>query len=199
MEYRKLPHGKEEISVFGLGMGGIQGSSDSEIEQVVRKAVENGINFFDLCGGANNIYAPFGKGVHGSRDKIYVQMHFGAVYNDKGEYGWSRDLSGIKRTVEWELRQLKTDYIDFGFLHCVDEDNDVDKLVSGGIFDHIKELKAQGVVRHIGFSTHTPSVANRILDMGGIDMIMFSINPAYDFEKGDEYGIGTVSERFELF
>lgn len=32
-------------------MGGIQGSSDSEIEQTVRKAVDNGINFFDLCGG----------------------------------------------------------------------------------------------------------------------------------------------------
>jgi len=32
-----------------------------------------------------------------------------------------------------------------------------------------------------------------------MDMMMFSINPAYDFEKGDEYGIGSVSERFALF
>ncbi len=199
MEHRKLPHGDEKISVLGLGMGGIQGSSDSEIEQTVRKAVDNGINFFDLCGGGNNIYAPFGKGIQGSRDKVYVQMHFGAVYNGKGEYGWSRELDEIKRTVEWELKQLGTDHIDFGFLHCVDEDNDVDQLVSGCIWDHIKELKAQGVVRHIGFSSHTPSVANRILNMGGTDMMMFSINPAYDFEKGDEYGIGTASERFELF
>jgi predicted aldo/keto reductase-like oxidoreductase len=30
-------------------------------------------------------------------------------------------------------------------------------------------------------------------------MMMFSLNPAYDFEKGDEYGIGSVNERFELF
>lgn len=30
-------------------------------------------------------------------------------------------------------------------------------------------------------------------------MMMFSVNPAYDFEKGDEYGIGSVRERFELF
>ncbi len=135
MECRKLPRGNERISVLGLGTGGIQGSSYSEIERVVRKAVENGVNFFDLCGGGKNVYAPFGKGIQGSRDKIYVQMHFGAVYNNKGEYGWSRDLSEIKHTVEWELEQLKTDYIDFGFMHCVDEDNDVDKLVSGGIFD----------------------------------------------------------------
>lgn len=199
MEYRKLPHGDEMISVLGLGMGGIQNSSDGEIEQTVRKAVEHGINFFDLCGGGRNVYEPFGRAIAGNRDKIRVQMHFGAVYNDKGEYGWSRDFNNIKKTVEWELNALKTDYIDFSFLHCVDEDEDFDKLVSIGVFEHIKELKKQGIVRHIGFSSHTPSVANRILDTGGIDMMMFSINPAYDFEKGDEYGIGTVSERFALF
>ena len=51
----------------------------------------------------------------------------------------------------------------------------------------------------IGFSSHTPSVANRIIDTGLVDMMMFSINPAYDFEKGDEYGIGSVNERFDLF
>lgn len=199
MEYRKLPHGDEMIGVLGLGMGGIQNSSDSEIEQTVRKAIEHGINFFDLCGGGRNVYEPFGRAIEGNRDKIYVQMHFGAVYNDKCEYGWSRNFNNIKKAVEWELKTLKTDYMDFGFLHCIDEDDDFDKLVSIGVFEHIKELKKQGVVRHIGFSSHTPSVANRILDTGGIDMIMFSINPAYDFEKGDELGIGTVSERFALF
>ncbi len=199
MEYRKLPHGDENIGVLGLGMGGIQNISDSEIEQVVRKAIEHGMNFFDLCGGGRNVYEPFGKAIKGSRDKVYVQMHFGAVYNDKGEYGWSRNFNNIKKTVEWELKTLKTDYIDFGFLHCVDEDDDFDKLVSIGVFEYLKDLKKQGVVRHIGFSSHTPSVANRILDTGGIDMMMFSINPAYDFEKGDELGIGTVSERFALF
>lgn len=199
MEYRKLPRGEEQISVLGLGTGGIQGCSDSEIEKVIRKAIDNGINFFDLCGGGKNVYTPIGKAIEGKREKIYVQMHFGAVYNDKGEYGWSRDFDEIKRTVMWELGELKTDYIDFGFLHCVDENEDFNKLCETGVFDYLKELKANGVVHHIGFSSHTPSVANKIIDTGVIDMMMFSINPAYDFEKGDEYGIGTVSERFDLF
>ena len=65
--------------------------------------------------------------------------------------------------------------------------------------DYLKELKEQGIVHHIGFSSHTPSVANRIMDTGLVDMMMFSLNPAYDFEKGDEYGVGSVNERFELF
>lgn len=199
MEYRKLPHGNEQIGVLGLGMGGIQLCSDGEIEQVVRRALDSGINFFDLCAGGKNVYAPFGRSISGLRDRVYIQMHFGAVYNDKGEYGWSRDFNEIKSTVEWELKTLKTDYMDFGFLHCVDDHEDFEKLCSIGVLDYIVKLKDMGVVRHIGFSSHTPEVANKIIDTGLVDMMMFSINPAYDFERGDEYGIGTISERFALF
>lgn len=199
MEYRKLPHGEEKLGVLGLGMGGIQKCSDAEIEQIIRTAIDHGINFFDLCAGGKNVYEPFGKAIAGQRDKVYFQLHFGAVYNDKGEYGWSRDFQVIKDTFAWELETIGTDYADFGFLHCVDEDEDFDELCNAGIFDYIKELKAAGKVRHIGFSSHTPSVANRVLDTELIDLMMFSINPAYDLEQGDEYGIGTVSERAALF
>lgn len=201
MEYRKLPHGKdhERFSVLGLGMGDIQNAPDEEIEQVVRTAVENGINFFDLCGGGKSIYEPFGRAVAGRRDKVFFQLHFGAVYDQKGEYGWSRNLQQIRETIEWEFKALGTDYADFGFLHCVDEDNDFDELCTSGVFDYIKEMKEAGKVHYIGFSSHTPSVAERILDTGAIDMMMFSINPAYDLEQGDAYGIGSVAERTRLF
>ena len=201
MEYRQLPHGSEQekFSTLGLGMGGIQQASDAEIEQVVRTAIDRGINFFDLCAGARNVYAPFGRGIAGQRDRVFFQLHFGAVYNEKGEYGWSRDLALIRRTFEWELTTLGTDYADFGFLHCVDEDADLDELLGAGVLDYIQAQKAAGRVRHIGFSSHTPSVANRMLDTGLVDMMMFSINPAYDLEQGDELGIGSVSERAALF
>ena len=199
MEYRKLPHGIERLGVLGLGMGGIHKCSDDEIEHILRTAIANGINFFDLCGGGKNVYRPFGKAIAGQRDKVYFQLHFGAVYNEKGEYGWSRDPDLIRRTFEWELETLGTDYADFGFLHCIDEDEDFDKLIESGIFEYVKQQKAAGRVRHIGFSSHTPSVANRVLDTGIMDLMMFSINPAYDLEQGDELGIGSVSERAALF
>lgn len=201
MKYRQLPHGTEQerFSVLGLGMGGIQKNSDTEIEEIIRAAITNGINFFDLCAGGKNVYRPFGKAIADQRDKVFFQLHFGAVYNQKGEYGWSRDLSQIQETFAWELQMLGTDYADFGFLHCVDEDADFDELTEAGILNYIKEMKEAGKVRHIGFSSHTPSVANRVLDTGIMDLMMFSINPAYDLEQGDEYGIGSVSERFALF
>ena len=200
MEYRQLPHGNanEKFSVLGLGMGSIGQTPPEEIEAIVRKAIKNGINFFDLC-TAGASYAPIGRAIRDCRETVFLQCHFGAVYDENGEYGWCRDFETIKKTFLWELEALGTDYVDFGFLHCVDEDEDFDKLVEIGVLDYIKELKAQGIVRHIGFSSHTPCVANRILDAVPVDMMMFSINPAYDFEKGDEYGIGSVKERFDLF
>ena len=199
MEYRQLPKGREKIGTLGIGLGGIQNASSEEIEKVIRKAIENGINYFDACGGAANIYEPFGRAIAGQREKIYFQLHFGAVYNEAGEYGWSRDLEEIKKTFAWELEKLGTDYIDFGFLHCIDEDKDFEEIKSSGIFDYVLSLKKRGVINHLGFSSHTPSVAQRVLDEGIFDLMMFSINPAYDLEKGDEYGIGTTNERAELF
>lgn len=200
MEYRKLPRGtdRERFSVLGLGMGGIGKTPPDEIEEIIRKAIDNGINFFDLC-TAGASYAPIGRAIRNCRDKVFLQCHFGAVYDEHGEYGWCRDFETIKKTFLWELETLGTDYVDFGFLHCVDEDKDFEKLVEIGVLDYLKKLKEQGIVHHIGFSSHTPSVANRIIDTGLVDMMMFSINPAYDFEKGDEYGIGSVKERFDLF
>ena len=200
MEYRQLPHGSEgeKFSVIGLGLGGIGTTPADEIEAIIRKAIACGINFFDMC-TAGATYAPMGRAIAGRREQVFLQVHFGAVYDENGEYGWCRDFDTIKKTFLWELEQLGTDYADFGFLHCVDTDEDFDKLVEIGVLDYIKELKAKGILRHIGFSSHTPAVANRILDTGLIDMMMFSINPAYDFEKGDEYGIGSVKERFDLF
>ena len=200
MEYRQLPHGteREKFGVLGLGLGGIGKTPADEIEAIIRKALDRGINYFDLC-TAGATYAPFGRAIAGKRDRVFIQVHFGAVYDENGEYGWCRDFDTIQKTFLWELETLGTDYVDFGFLHCVDEDADFDKLVEIGVLDYLKALKAQGTVRHIGFSSHTPSVANRILDTGLVDMMMFSINPAYDFEKGDEWGIGSVKERFDLF
>ena len=200
MEYRQLPHGNgnEKFGVLGIGMGSIGTTPPDEIESIVRKAIDNGINFFDLC-TAGATYVPVGRAIRGRREKVFLQCHFGAVYDENGEYGWCRDFETIQKTFRWELDALGTDYADFGFLHCVDALDDFETLCRIGVLDYLKELKAQGVVRHIGFSSHTPAVANRILDTVGVDMMMFSINPAYDFEKGDDYGVGSVNERFALF
>lgn len=198
MEYRQLPHGGEQFSIIGLGLGSIHELPESEIEGVLFYAIEHGINFFDLCAGNLDVYRAFRRASAGRRSQLYTQMHFGAVYEQDDKYGLSRDLETIKRTFSRLLQIMDTDYTDMGFIHCVDEDKDFDEIMSNGVFDYLRQLKEQGAVKHIGFSSHTPSVARRFIETGLIDMFMFSINPAYDYAKG-AYGYGAVDERTELY
>ena len=197
MEYRKLPHGEEMISVLGLGSSSIGGAGEKEIAQAAEMAVENGINYFDLASGDDKPFPVYGQVFSGLRDKVYYQIHFGADYTT-GEYGWTTSLDKIKKSIDWQLKSLKTDYIDFGFIHCIDEESDWNTYQKNGILDYIKELKEKGIVKHIGISSHTPELVHKALDTGLIDMVMFSINPAYDYEQGT-YANGSVNERMELY
>lgn len=197
MEYRKLSHGGDAISIIGLGTSSIQAASEQEIEETVRYAMERGINYFDMASAEAKPFAAYGRALAGSRDKAYFQIHFGADYS-AGTYGWTTNLDVIKRSVDWQLHALWTDYIDFGFIHCIDATEDLQRVEKAGIIRYIQELKDKGVIRHIGLSSHTPSLANRVLDMGILDMLMFSINPGYDYRKGD-YGIGNADERMALY
>ena len=197
MEYRKLPHGEEQISILGLGSSSIGMAGEREIQATVELALERGVNFFDLASADAAPFPVYGKAMAGVRDKVYFQIHFGADYHS-GSYGWTTDLDAIKRSIDWQLTALKTDYIDFGFLHCLDEESDLEQVADGGVLDYIQQLQREGTVRHIGLSSHTPRVVNRVLDLGILDLLMFSINPGYDYNHGD-YAIGGAEERAALY
>ena len=197
MEYRKLPRGEEQISILGLGASSIGMAGEKEIQATAELALENGVNFFDMASSDAAPFAAYGRAMAGARDKVYFQIHFGADYRS-GKYGWTTDLDAIKQSVDWQLKALQTDYIDFGFLHCLDEEADLRRAVDGGVLDYIRQLQRQGVVRHMGLSSHTPGVVNRVLDLGVIDLLMFSINPGYDYHHGD-YAIGGAGERMDLY
>ncbi len=205
MEYRTLPHGGEKISVLGLGTSSIQAASEKEIEETIRLAAENGINYFDMASSEAKPFVPYGRALADLRNKVYFQIHFGANY-ETGTYGWTTNLDTIKRSVDWQLKALQTDYIDFGFIHCIDEEADLHTIEKAGIIRYIEELKSQGTVRHIGLSSHAPNLVNKVLDMNIIDMLMFSINPSYDYAGGSEadyeaesYAIGGVAERMDMY
>lgn len=205
MQYRKLPKGEEQISTLGIGTSSIQASSEKEIEEIISLAIENGINFFDMASSEAKPFQAYGRTIKDVRDKVYFQIHFGASY-ETGTYGWTTNLDTIKRSIDWQLKALQTDYIDFGFIHCIDESEDLHTVEKAGTIRYIEDLKSQGIVRHIGLSSHTPNLVNEVLDMGILDMLMFSINPAYDYVGGTEpnyaeesYAVGSVAERMNLY
>lgn len=197
MEYRKLPRGEERISILGLGTSSIQAASEKEIEETVVSALDRGVNFFDMASAEAKPFAAYGRALKGRRKEAYLQIHFGANY-ETGTYGWTTNLDTIKRSIDWQLKALQTDYMDFGFIHCIDEESDLRKVWESGVLDLIQDMKAQGIVRHIGLSSHTPRLAGQVLDLKLIDLLMFSINPGYDYRHGT-YAIGSVDERLDLY
>ncbi len=128
------------------------------------------------------------------RTKVMLQIHFGADYTS-GEYGKTLQ---IKKSVKWQLESLKTYYIDYGCIHCLEEKPDLRACLENGVLDYIKELKNAGIVRHIGLSSHSPKPVNRVLDLNIINVVMFGVNLGCDYGEG-EFSIGNTSERQELY
>ena len=197
MKYRINKKTKDRISEIGLGSSYMYEAGMEEAVKALHRAYEGGINYYDLAAGDGATFPIYGEAFKDVRENIFYQIHFGADYT-KGTYGWSLNLNTIKQSVQWQLEQLHTDYIDYGFIHCQDEISDWETYKKNGIYDYILKLKEKGIVRHIGLSSHTPSVINRIMDEADIDMLMFSVNPAYDYGKG-EYANGGVDERAAIY
>ena len=197
MRYRTNKRTGDQISEIGMGTAYIGEADKKDAVRTVRHAFESGINYYDLAAGDGAAFPIFGEALQDVRDQVMYQIHFGADYSS-GTYGWSLDLDTVKRSVDRQLKELRTDYINYGFIHCQDESSDWKTYQENGILDYLLSMKKQGVVRHIGASSHTPSVIQEILDTGLIDMLMFSVNPAYDYQHG-EYAFGGVDERSAVY
>ena len=197
MKYRINRKTGDRISEIGIGTAYLFSAGMDEGVRALRRAAEGGINFFDLAAGDGATFPIFGEALHDLRKDLFYQIAFGADYS-KGTYGWSLDLDTVKRSVETQLKELRTDYIDYGFIHCLDEQKDWNAYRENGVYDFLLQLKREGVVRHIGLSSHEPSVIETILDEADVDMLMFSLNPAFDYGEGD-YANGTTDERSALY
>lgn len=197
MEYRIHQKTGDRISVIGIGTGPIFEASEKEAVNALTYAHDHGINYVDFATAGAQTFHYARKAFASVRKEMLYQIHFGANY-ETGEYGWTTDLETVKQQVDWQLQTLNTDYIDYGFIHCLDSDADWKAYQENGILDYLLEMKRNGIVRHIGLSSHTPILARQILDTGVVDQLMFSINPAYDYQHG-EFAVGSASERMALY
>ena len=153
-----IPHQSENrrsISVIGLGSSYLSETPEQEAMETLEMAYENGINYIDMAAGAAKCFEYYGKSFASRRKNMFYQIHFGADYAT-GEYGWTTSVEKIKRSIDWQLKTLRTDYIDYGFIHCLDKDSDWNSYRKDGVLDHLLKMKEEGVVRHIGLSSHTP-------------------------------------------
>ena len=197
MQYRINRRTGDRISEIGLGSAYLCDADMDEAVRALRAAYDGGINYFDLGAGNGKAFSMWREALGDVRKNVLYQVHFGADYS-KGEYGWTLELETIKRSVDWMLKELGTDTIDYGMIHCQDEFSDWETYQKNGVYDFLRRMKERGVVRHIGLSSHTPAVIERILNEAPVDMLLFSINPAYDYGQG-EFANGGVDERAAIY
>ncbi len=118
MEYRINRRTGDKISVLGFGTSYIAEANEKEAVAIIQRAYEGGINYYDLATAEGRTFPYFGTALSAVRKNVYYQVHFGADYAS-GTYGWSTDKEIIKRSIAWQLEQLKTDYIEFCVFHGI--------------------------------------------------------------------------------
>lgn len=210
MKYRTLGKTGLSVSEIGLGAEWLERHNAQEVKEIIDRCEEAGINILDCWMSEPNVRSNIGKAIAGKRDRWIIQGHIGSTWQD-GQYVRTRQLDKAKEAFEDLLARLGTDYIDLGMIHFVDEVREFHQIMDGEFLEYVLKLKQDGVIRHIGMSTHNPQVAKLAAQSDIIEMILFSINPAFDLlpaseniddyfkEKYDESLHGIDPEREDLY
>ncbi|MGI6070058.1 MAG: aldo/keto reductase [Blautia sp.] len=185
MKYRMLGNTGLKVSEVGLGCEWLERHNAQEVKEVIDVCGEKGINILDCWMSEPNVRSNIGAALEGKRENWIIQGHLGAVWED-GQYVRTRELSKVKAAFADLLTRLRTDYIDLGMIHFVDEEAEFHRIMNGEFMEYAEELKEKGVIRHIGLSTHNPNVGKLAAQCGRIEMLLFSINPAFDLHPATE-------------
>lgn len=193
MQYRKDKNGNE-ISVLGYGCMRFTkegGHADiDKAEKEVMAAIDAGVNYLDTA----YVYAGNETAVgeilarNHCRERIYLAT--------KLPHYLIKSVEGAQKMFEEELRRLQTDYIDYYLMHMLTDLPTWEKLKKLGMEDWIREKKASGQIRNIGFSYHGRSdMFMQLIDAYDWDFCQIQynyINRAY--QAGDE-GLAYAAEK----
>lgn len=163
MKTRKLGSSLE-VSAIGLGCMGMTfayfpSPDKREMIALIRSAVERGVTFFDTA----EVYGPFtneelvGEALAPYRGQVVIATKFGFEFDANGKQTGVNSLPAhIKQAVEGSLKRLSVDAIDLLYQHRVDPDVPIEEVAAT-----VKDLIAQGKVKHFGLSEAAVSTIRR--------------------------------------
>ncbi|MDD3795473.1 MAG: aldo/keto reductase [Lachnospiraceae bacterium] len=185
MQYRELGRTGLKVSEIGMGCEGFLGKSDEQVKIFLDKMEKAGVNCIDLYAPEPEFRSRLGKALRGRRDKFVLQAHLCSVWKN-GQYKRTRELAEVKAGFEDQLERLGTDYVEIGMIHYVDSLADWENVSNGSVMEYALELKSAGRIKSIGMSSHNPEAALAAVNSGFVDVLMFSVNPCYDLQPGNE-------------
>ena len=168
MRYRELGKTGERVSALSLGC--MRFPDEEAAVKIVAKAVELGINYFETSIGyvGGNSEHWLGKGLGQNREKVMVSSKSSPIVDGEGV-----SADGVRRTIEKSLEKLGADHVDFYHGWSVSRPKQYKACVrKGGWFDGVYKAKEEGLIKHIGITTHaSPELAMEILNDGRWEVI----------------------------
>ena len=177
MQYRRFGKTEEYLSVITLGgMRFVRGWDDPRHEipketfdeclTSVQLAFDSGINHIETAWGYKKSETVYGKVLNEElqipRDSYYLMTKGNPLTADDT---W--------KLVEKQLNDLQTDYFDFYGWHGVNNQELLEQSCKpGGAVEELLKLKEEGIIRHVGFSTHAPlDVIVRAIETGLFEFV----------------------------
>ena len=158
----RITLGKTGITVCRNGFGAlpIQRIGKEDAAYLVRKAYENGVNFFDTARAYTDSEEKLGYATSSFRDKIFIATKTAA-----------KNGEDLKKDLETSLSLVKTDYIDIYQFHnppfCPKPGDGT------GLYEAMLEAKKEGKIRHIGITNHRLGVAKEAIESGLYETLQF--------------------------
>jgi aryl-alcohol dehydrogenase-like predicted oxidoreductase len=99
-----------------------------------------------------------------------------------------------KGTVKRALHELGTDYLDVMLIHCVGLNWIEPARRALGI---LERDKAQGLVRAVGFSTHSAEVCRRAAKWPEVEVLLAVVNPTGTWDQNEQIEDGTIADMLD--
>lgn len=188
MEKRTLGKTGLEVSLIGFGGIPIQRCAQWEVDEILEALIDTGVNFIDTARAYTTSEVMIGESIKNlGRENFYLatktpQLTYETVMND----------------VKASLNDLMVDYIDLYQFHNP-KNMEAYETIMGyqGGYDALVKCKEEGLIGHIGITSHRYEVLDRALDEGYFDTIQFPFNfvenrGALLFEKAKEKNVGVI-------
>lgn len=164
MKRRTLGNSGLEVSALGYGCMGLESVYGPATDRqsaitIIRAAVDRGVTLFDTA----EAYGPFtnevlvGEALRPFRDQVVIATKFGFGINPDGtRYGLDSHPDHIPNVVDAMLKRLNIDTIGLVYQHRVDPNVPIEDVAGA-----VKQLIAQGKVRHFGLSEASAATIRR--------------------------------------
>lgn len=196
IEVSEISFGTVSLGVpYGIGVSGREDMlSESAAVELLRSALDRGINFFDTARGYGCSEEIIGKAFRGRREDAVISTKCAHLYDENKQLPPDNKLKAvIDASLKKSLSALQTDHVDVYMLH----DADLKLLSNQTIAETLSGYKQNGLAKAIGVSTYSVDETKQVIESGIWDVVQLAYN-LMDQRQGElfslaaKYGVGII-------